>query len=367
MKILDPVLLVCAAPRICAQGVALRLACVALALFAGQACGQGFPAKVVKIVVPFPISGPTDIRGTSRMTKTYKLLAENSPPPISDILARMVVQAIRAGSQQDVVLERQPGGATMRGAVSVARSPADGHTLLLASNGTMVINPHYFYGVQYDPVRDFVLVAPLATMPFVLLVNTGVPVDTVERLVGWLKLRPGEINYGTSGEGSTGHLAGELFRRVAGLNVVHVPYNGGLAALNGLATAQVSLMFAALPLALPYLGNEHFKALAIAGRERFELAPDLPTLAETGLTGLEVEAWYGMFAPARTPPAARVWMSERIATHMTSDASRQRLLELGLAPAMSSLAQFATRIQSETDKWAPVLRASRPPFRSGES
>jgi tripartite-type tricarboxylate transporter receptor subunit TctC len=337
-----------------------------LVLFAGQACGQGFPAKPVKIVIPFPISGPTDIRGSSRLTKTYKLIAENSPPPISDILARMVAQAIRAGSHHDAVLERQPGGATTRGAVSVARSSADGHTLLLASNGTMVINPHYLYGVQYDPVRDFVLVAPLATMPFVLLVNTGLPVDTVQRLAGWLRARPGEINYGSSGEGSTGHLAGELFRRMAGLNVVHVPYNGGLAALNGLATGQVAMMFAALPLALPYFGNEHFKALGISAAGRFEMLPELPTLAESGLPEFEIEAWYGVFAPIRTPPAARVWLSEQIAGYMAGETARARLVDLGLNPPTSSLAQFATRINSETEKWAPVLRASRTRFKGKE-
>jgi tripartite-type tricarboxylate transporter receptor subunit TctC len=330
---------------------------------AAPARGESFPARTVKVVVPYPISGPTDIRGSSRLTKTYKLIAQHAPPPISDTLATMTAQAIRGGSPHAVVLERQPGGATTRGAVAVARAAADGHTLLLASNATMVINPHYLYGVQYNPVRDFVLVAPLATMPFVLLVNTGVPVDSVQKLAAWLKARPGDVNYGSSGEGSTGHLAGELLRRVAAVNVVHVPYNGGLAALNGLATGQVSLMYAALPLALPYLGNEHFKPLGVAATGRLEQLPGLPTLAESGLPGLEIEAWYGVFAPNRTPPAARVWLSEQIAAYMGSDATRMQLLEQGLNPATATLAQFATRIHSETEKWGPVLRASRTPFR----
>ena len=123
----------------------------------------------------------------------------------------------------------------------------------------MVINPHYFHGIEYEPARDFVLVAPLAAMPFVLLAGSGVPADTAPRLGEWLKVRPGEINYGSSGDGSVGHLAGELFRRATGVNIVHVPYNGGIAALSGLATDQVSLMFAALPLALPYVSAGHFK------------------------------------------------------------------------------------------------------------
>lgn len=339
----------------------------ALALSASHAQTAAFPSKPVKIVIPYPLSGPNDIRGASRMTKTYKLIAQNAPPAISDTLARTVVQAIRTGSRYTVALERQPGGATTRGAAAVARSSADGHTLLLASNATIIINPNYFYGVDYDPTRDFVLVAPLATMPFVLLVNSGLPVDTPQKLVGWLKPRPGEINYGSSGDGSTGHLAGELFRRMTGVDVVHVSYNGGLAALNGLATGQVSLMFAALPLALPYLASDHFKVLGIASAGRFVLLPEVPTLAESGLPGFEVEAWYGVFAPARTPGAATVWLNERIAAAIANPATRFQLAALGLDPVMAPLAQFATRINSESEKWAPVLRASRMPFRDRAS
>jgi tripartite-type tricarboxylate transporter receptor subunit TctC len=347
------------------RGVVL-LASVVLAGVAGHACGERFPAKPIKLVIPYPISGPTDIRGTSRLTKTYKLMAQHAPPPISDTLANMAVQAIGNGSPHAVVLERKPGGATTRGAYAVAHAVADGYTLLLASNATMVINPHYLYGVKYDPNRDFVLVAPLAMMPFVLLVNAGVPADSVKKLVEWAKVRPGEINYTSSGDGSTGHLAGELFRRVGGLDIVHVSYNGGLAALNGLATGQVSLMFAALPLALPYLGNEHLRALGVAGPERLELLPHLRTLAESGLAGFEIEAWFGIFVPTRTPPAARVWLTEQLAAYMTSESARARLLENGLTPAAATLGQFATRIHSEIEKWAPLLRASRTPFKGKE-
>ena len=154
----------------------IATAAVITALCAALAQGQGFPSKPVRIVNPYPISGPTDIRGTARMTKTYKLIAQHTPPAISDQLAALVAQAIRSGSPQPVLLERQPGGITTRGALTVARSEADGHTLLLASNATMIINPNYFHGVEYDPMRDFVLVAPLATMPFVLMVNSSLPV-----------------------------------------------------------------------------------------------------------------------------------------------------------------------------------------------
>ncbi len=347
--------------------LSLLLFKAAAALAAGAAWAEPYPAKPVKIVIPYPISGPTDVRGTSRTSRSYRLMAPNAPPAITDTLARIVEQSIRADTPYPVVLERQPGAATRRGAMSVARATADGHTLLLASNATMVINPHYFHGVEYDPMRDFALVAPLATMPFVLMVHAGLPMEDVRGLAAWLKVRPGEINYGSSGDGSTGHLAGELFRRMARVNIVHVSYNSGVNALNGLATRQVSLMFAALPLTLLYLPNERFRLLAVTSPRRSALLPDLPTIAESGLPGYEIEGWYGLFAPVGSPPVATAWLRGQISVLLASPAIRSHLRGLGLEPATMTLEQFATRINTELDKWAPLLRASRMPFRDRES
>lgn len=346
-------------------GILGGLGVLAVQYWFSTAKAEVFPSKPVKIVVPFPISGPTDIRGTTRVTKTYKLIAENAPPAISDSIARMVVLAIAAGSPYAAGLDRQPGGLTTRGALSVARGPADGYTLLLASNATMIINPNYFHGIAYVPARDFVLVAPLATMPFVLMVHSSHPADDARGLAAWLKVRPGEVNYGSSGEGSTGHLAGELFRRATGTAMTHVPYNGGLAGLGGLATGQVSLMFVALPLALPYLRSEQYRALGIAGATRLETLPELPTLAETGLTGFEIEGWYGLFAPARTPVVAAAWLRGQVGDFFASTAIRSHLRGFGLEPPTMTLEQFATRIHTEADKWAPLLRESRLQARSG--
>src|SRR5688572_29592662 len=203
-----------------------------LLLFLGGLCAfavrcasaEPFPAKPVKIIVPYSISGPTDVRGTSRMSRSYRMMASTAPPPISDTLARTAALAIRSDTRQRVELERQPGGATTRGAMTVARAAPDGHTLLLASNATMVINPNFFHGVEYVPSRDFVLVAPLATMPFALMASSAVTAETPRELAKWLSVRPGEVNYASSGDGSTGQLAGELFRRMAGVNIVHVAY-----------------------------------------------------------------------------------------------------------------------------------------------
>lgn len=326
---------------------------------------EPFPSRPVKIVVPYPISGPTDVRGTSRMSRSYRMMAPNAPPAISDVLARTAAHAIRAETQHPVVLERQPGGATTRGTMSVARAAADGHTLLLASNATMVINPNYFHGIEYVPSRDFVLVAPLATMPFALMVSSKLAAETPQALVKWLSVRPGEVNYGSSGDGSTGQLAGELFRRMAGVNIVHVAFSSGVGALNGLATHQVSVMFAALPLTLIYHPSEHFRPLAVTSSRRSGRLPDLPTLAESGLPGYEIEAWYGLFAPAGSPPVANAWLRERVAAAVAEPATRAQLVKLGLDPAGMTLEQFATRINTEHEKWAPVLRASRLPLKGG--
>lgn len=339
----------------------------ALALLAVQVCGpahaQPFPSRPVRIVVPFPISGPADIRGTLRMSRTYRLIAHTAPPPVSDTLANIAVQALHPHA---AVAERLPGAVTTRGANAVIRSPADGHTLLLASNGTIVINPHFFHGVEYDPPRDFVLIAPLATMPFVLLARPEVPAETPEALVEWLRPRPGEINYGSSGDGSTGHLAGEVFRRMAKVHIVHASFNGGIAGLSGLAQRQVSLMFAALPLALSYLPNEHFRPVAVTSARRTERMPAVPTLDESGLRGFDVEGWYGVFARAGTPGPALAWVRERISAAVAEPATRAWLVSEGLEPPAMSLEQFATRINTEYGQWAPVLRASRLPLKDGE-
>ena len=324
---------------------------------------QEYPSRTVTLVVPYPLSGPTDIRGASRMTKTYKLMAAHAPPAISDTLSRIVQQAIRYESKHPVLLERQPGGATTRGAQHVARAPADGHTLLLASNETMVLTPNYTTEAGYDPTRNFELVAPLVNMPFVLMTSTGLPFKTLERLIAYIKVRPGEVNYASSGDGSTGHLAGELLRRAAGLDMVHVPYNGGLSALNSLATGQTLLMFTALPLALPYLNTEHLRTLAVAGPRRAELLPHLPTLSEAGIAGMDVAAWFGVFAPNGISSNTIRWLNEHIGESVNELSTRNALLALGLEPVRGTLSEFATRIYTESERWGPVLKDARIPAR----
>lgn len=337
------------------------LLAAALAIYAGNAGSQQYPARPIKIVIPYAVSGPTDIRGTPRLRKMYKFIAQNAPPPISDRLAQIAAAAIGSGTKHPVTLERQPGAATTRGATYVARAKADGHTLLLGSDATLFTSPHYYIGVKYDGLRDFVLVAPLVTMPFVLMTNASLPVDNVRDLIAWLKVRPGEVNYGSSGDGTTGHLAGERFRLMTGLDVVHVSYNGGLAALNAVATNHVSYMLAALPLALPYVANQYVQPLAITTAERLPSLPQLPTFAEAGVGDYVVEGWYGIFSGRRTPVKAVVWLGERIGAVLDDEGTQQELLALGLQPVTIDRAQFATRINSEAHESAAFVRGLRTP------
>lgn len=229
----------------------------------------------------------------------------------------------------------------------------------------MVLTPNYATDVGYDPTRQFELAAPLVNMPFVLMIHTGLPFRTLDRLISYIKVRPGEINYGSSGDGSTGHLAGELLRRAAGLDMVHVSYNGGLAVLNGLAKAQTALMFAALPLALPYLSNEHLHALAVAGPRRAEMLPHLPSLAEAGIPGADVAAWFGIFVPNGVSPNTLRWLNEHISAAVNEAATRDALMLLGLEPVRASLSDFASRIYAEGERWGPLPKAARIPGRAG--
>jgi tripartite-type tricarboxylate transporter receptor subunit TctC len=334
---------------------------IAAASFQPSAVAQPFPSKPVRIVLPYPVSGPSDIRGAPRLSRTDRVIARNAPPSISDVLAQIAIYSIQTETAQPVVLDRLPGATTARGTGAVARAPADGHTLLVASNGTIVINPEYFSGTDYDAARELIPVAPLVTMPFVLLARTGMPASSTGDLVAWLRRRPGEVNYGSSGEGSTGNLVGELFRRSARVNIVHVSFDGGVAALNGLAQGQVSFAFAAAPLALAHLPNTYFRPLAVSGAKRMERLPDVGTFSEAGWHGVEAEGWYAVFARRGTPPVVLAWLAERIASTINEPATRARVLAAGLEPATQSNDRFAARIRGEQEQWAPVLRESRLP------
>ena len=336
---------------------------IALA-WALSGAAETFPSRPVTIVLPYPVSGPSDIQGTPRLSRVDRMIARHAPPSITDVLAQTAAWAIQADTTQSVALERRAGAATARGALTVARAPADGHTLLLASNVTMTINPRFLQGLEYDPERDFVPVAPLATMPFVLLGRSSVP-GTTRDLVAWLRLRPGKINYGSSGDGSTGNLVGELFRRSARVDIVHASFNGGVEALNGLVQGQVSLVFAAAPVALGHLPSRYFRPLAVSGTKRIEHLHDVGTFAEAGLPGVEAEGWYAIFARAETPAAATSWLGKRIAAALGEPATRARLVALGLEPASLSNELFAARIRAEQAQWAPVLRETQANFVKG--
>lgn len=349
-------------------GSGLRLAAASLALGLLPVGGGAvpFPQRVVRILDPYPVSGPPDIRGAVRSGKAYRLIARSASPPLSETLARIAARAIASASRHGAVVEPQPGAVTTRAVGTLLRSPPDGHTLLLASNATLVIVPSFFHGVRYR-AADLELVAPLAKMPYLLVAAPRVPAGSLAELLAWLRRRPGEVNFGSPGDGSTGHLAGELFRRMAGVSIVHVSYNGGLAALGALASGQVSVAFVALPVVLAHLRGGSVRALALCSAQRSPLLPELPTVAESGLPGYEVEAWFALFGRAGIPAAARVWYAERLARAISAPETGDRLHRLGLEPATEPAGRFATRMHSEAERLGPIMRAARLPARASRS
>ena len=268
----------------------LLSALLALGAFAAPAVhAQAWPARPVSLVVPYPPGGS------------------------ADILARSVGAKLGERLGQPVVIENKAGAGTAIGAQAVATAAPDGYTLLLGTVSSQAINPA-MNKVGYDPVKDFVAVAPLAAIPFVLVAHPSVPANSVADVVAMAKASPGKVAYASAGPGTSNHLAGELLAGSAQVNLVHVPYKGSAPALNDVLAGHVPLMFDLIATALPNVQSGKLKALAVTGRERSALLPNVPTARESGLRDYEVTAWFGVFAPAGTPQA----VVSRLNTELTA-------------------------------------------------
>ena len=310
------------------------------------------------MVIPYPLSGPSDIRGAARLTKLYKLMSENSPPAISDTLARHVARALEAEYRQPVKLSRKPGGNMTAGLGYVSGAVPDGHTLLLGSNGSVVINPQFFPQAAQRPDRELVPVAPLATMTFVLTTHPSLPAESLPELVRWLRQRPGQVYFSSSGDGSTGHLAGELFKRLTQVDIIHAPFNGGYAALNGMVTGQVRLSSVALPAVLPFLDSDRFTVIAQSGRQRHPRLADVPTFAEGGVPAFEVEAWFGVFTRVGAPQRVIDGLNAVIGRSLEPVSVAQHLRANGLEVYNATADVFSGRIRADASRWAETIRVS---------
>ncbi|HSS71576.1 MAG TPA: tripartite tricarboxylate transporter substrate binding protein [Casimicrobiaceae bacterium] len=311
--------------------------CILLgALVAISACAsaQTYPSKPVRLVVPYPPGGTTDI------------------------LARDVGQRLTEALGQPVVIDNRPGAAGNIGSEMVAKAAPDGYTLLMGTVNTHAINAGLYSKLPYDHIKDFAPVILVARVSNVLEVNPSLPVYSVADLIKLAKEKPGQLNFASSGSGTSIHMSGELFKTMAGVDMVHVPYKGSAPAVSDLVGGQVQLMFDNLPSSLAQIKAGKLRAIAVTSAQRAPALPDIPTIAESGLPGFEATSWFGVLAPAGTPPAVVSRLNAEIDKWVQSPGGKEMLLAQGAVPAGGTPEQFAAYIRAETDKWAKVVKAS---------
>jgi tripartite-type tricarboxylate transporter receptor subunit TctC len=321
--------------RIVGGALAASFALVALGVAApASAQGGGYPGKPIRIVVPFPPGGTTDI------------------------LARAVGQQLAQAWGQQVIVDNRPGAGGNIGSELVAKSAPDGYTLLMGTVGTHAINPSLYAKMPYDHVKDFTPVILVAGVPNVLVVHPSVPANTVAELIAYGKANPGKLNFASSGSGTSIHLAGELFKVQTGLQMTHVPYKGSAPAIQDLLGGQVQLMFDNLPSALPQIKAGKLRALGVTSATRAAALPDVPTIAESGLPGFEASSWFGLLAPAGTPADVVARLDAEVAKWLASPEAKEKLLAQGAIAGGGTPEDFAKHIAAETAKWAKVVKES---------
>jgi len=310
----------------------------ALICSVGLACAgalaQGWPEKPVRFVVGFTPGGP------------------------SDILARALGQKLAESWGQQVVIENRPGAGGNIAAELVARSAPDGNTWLLGNNSILATNQSLYAKLGYDPVKDFAPVALVAIQPNILVVNPGVPVSSVQELIALAKAKPGTLNYASSGSGAAAHLAGELFKAMTGVQMLHIPYKGAQPALTDVIAGQAQLMFATSASVIPYIKAGRLRALAVTTAKRSGVVPELPTLSESGVPGFEAVTWHGVVVPSATPGRLVERLNADIVRVLRMRDLRERFESLGAELATGTPRDFAEYIAREIPKWAKVVKDS---------
>jgi tripartite-type tricarboxylate transporter receptor subunit TctC len=304
--------------------------CVPISIAAQAA--DSFPSRPIRIVVPFAAGGSTDI------------------------LARSIAQRLSESMRSPVLVENRPGGAAVVGADHVAKSPPDGYTLLMGTNTTHAVAPHLYSKLPYDPLRDFAPISEVAYNPQFLDVHPSIPARSVKELIALARARPGQLNFGTAGQGTTAHMAMELFRSMAGVDMVHVPYKGTGPAMNDLLGGHLSLMFDVVLTTLPHMRSGRIRVLGVSSLERVEVAPEVPTIAESGLPGYEALVWFGLFAPAGTASEIVTRLSGEVGKIVRHPKLTEGFRLQGLTPVGSSANEFAARVRKEHALWGKVVR-----------
>jgi tripartite-type tricarboxylate transporter receptor subunit TctC len=290
--------------------------------------------------------------------KPIRFISPFAPGGGADITSRIIAQKLGPALNQQVLVDNRGGAGGNIGVDLAAKSPPDGYTLVLGTIGPIAINVSLYRKLPFDPVKDLLPVTQVANALNVLVVHPSLPAKTVKEVIAIAKARPGELSFGSSGPGATDHLAGELFKSLTGVNMVHVPYKGGAPAMLDLMAGQVQTVFSTVSTAIGAIKGGKVRAIAMTGEKRFELMPELPTIAEAGVPGFEMRNWYGVFVPAGTPREIVARLNAELAKVLQMADVKSKLLESGIEALYSTPEQFAAYIQSETQRWAKVVKAS---------
>ena len=313
----------------------LALAGSVLALYSGFAPAQStWPAKPIRFIVPFPAGSGTDI------------------------IARQVALKLSDSLKQQVVIDNRPGASTIIGTEIVAKSPPDGYTIIIASNNH-AINSALFPKLPFDPVKDFAAVGQLAILPFVLVVHPSLPITSVKDLIALARANPGKLTYASTGNGTPPHVAGELLKQLAKIDVVHIPYKGSAAALTDVIAGQVPFMFANTLSSIQYVRAGRLRAVAVGAKKRITIAPELPTVIESGLPGFDVSLWAGVLAPAGTPPDIIARLNREIVAVLAMADVKEKLMAEGAVVMPSTPEEFGALIVSEIDRLGKIARAAK--------
>ena len=310
----------------------MRVAALLAAIVAAApAAAQGYPVRPVRLVVP------------------------QTPGSSTDIIARLVAQRLGDRLGQAFIVDNRAGAGSLIGIELVARAAPDGYTLLVVAS-SITIHPVLHDKLSFDPIRDFAPITQLASYPNILVMNPGVPAKSVKELIQLARAKPGQLNVGSSGAGTGTHLSAELFRSMTGVQWTYIQFRGGSPALAALLGGEVQLSFATMPLVLPHARSGKLRALAVTSGRRSQAAPDLPTIAESGVPGYDHSAWNAMFAPARTPRGIVQKLNQEVRGVLATSDVRDRLLADGAEPLSSTPEEFAAVINAELVKWARIVR-----------
>jgi tripartite-type tricarboxylate transporter receptor subunit TctC len=314
------------------MGSPVLKACAFAALAISAAHAEVYPSKPIRMIVAYPPGGGTDIVG------------------------RVVAQKLGEALGQAVVVENRGGASGNIGTEIAARAAPDGYTILMGNVAPNAINVSLFKNLPYDPVADFAPITLVASTPNILVVHPNTPARAVKEVIALAKANPGTLNFASAGVGSSSHLAGELFRILAGADIVHVPYKGAGPAMVDVLSGQVQLYFATMPAAMPHVKSGKLAAVAVTSAKRSPALPDAPTIAESGVPGYEASTWYGLLAPARTPAAAVARLHQATVKILADAALRGKLADQGFEPVGDSPEEFGAYIKSEIAKWGNVIR-----------